>query len=800
MRICAASLLLVFLAACATTTVTAPTSDEEPFLPMRFDESSGKVLLEIRPGQELIYQVGLAAGVGSNPIGLDRGQLGNTYLVRFDRAGSKLLMVQPNQRYRATGSAAEQRAVEESFASSVIWSFKIESETGGRVVVDASEFFLRDAHGVARRLRETNQGSYSVDADRSAIYPPRTRAFPKNTEVEATITLVTTDRPGPLVSSVAPTPEVLTVRQHHSFVELPPPGYKPRRLDPRAGFFGVEFYDYSSPFAGPLEQRFIARHRLEKKDPTATVSEVVEPIIYYVDHAVPEPIRSALVDGASWWKEAFENAGFKDAFDVRVLPEDADPLDVRYNVINWVHRSTRGWSYGEGIIDPRTGEIIKGNVLLGSLRIRQDVLLGTGLIPPYEGPSPEVIASLDPTVSPTMMARARIRQLSAHEVGHTLGIDHNFAASTYDRASVMDYPAPLVQIRDGKLDLSNAYGRGLGAFDLFAIRYGYSQFPPGADEEKELAAIVREGIGAGMLFVADEHGRDPGSAHPLASVWDNGADPIAMLRHELEVRRIALEKFGLTSLRPGQPLSELETVLLPLYLHHRYQLEAALKSLGGASFTYAVREADGVLPETVREIVPPVRQREALRLALGTLEPKFLAIPQRIIDLIPPRAYSYGTGIAERFERATEPMFDPVAAARASANVTLNALLHPARAARLLRFHAEDRANPPLEEVTGGLIALVTASPEHELRRAVRGVAVSRLMEVAAAPATDAAVRNAYEGALRDLAARLRQSPGEGVEGSDRRATVELIERFLSRPLEPRPIPAAPPIPPGPPI
>jgi hypothetical protein len=779
------------------------------FLPLHWNENDGKLLLEIpSPGLELIYQVSLATGVGSNPIGLDRGQMGDTHLVRFERAGPRVLLVQPNQRYRAIGgSPAEARAVEESFASSVLWSFPIEAEEEGRILVDATSFFLRDAHGVAQRLRASNQGSYRVDAERSAIYPPRTRSFPKNTEVEATITLTTTDRPGSLIRSVTPTPEIVTVRQHHSFVELPPPGYQPRVFDPRAGFYGVEIYDYASPIDEPLEKRFIARHRLEKKDPSAAISDPVEPIVYYVDHAAPEPIRSALVDGASWWNEAFEAAGYRNAFQVRILPEDADPMDIRYNVINWVHRSTRGWSYGAAVVDPRTGEIIKGNVSLGSLRIRQDITLASGLIPPYEGPDPAALAALDARVSPTTMALARIRQLSAHEVGHTLGIAHNFAASTYDRGSVMDYPAPLVRIVDGQLDLSDAYDEGIGAFDVFAIRYGYSDFG-GREDARRLASIVQEGLRAGMLFVADEHARDAGSAHPLGAVWDNGADPIAMLEHEIEVRRIALASFGLSALRPGQPLSELEPVLLPLYLHHRYQLEAALKSLGGVFFTYAVREpsvSGEVVPTPVRVVVDPARQRAALAAALVTLQPDFLEIPRRIIDLIPPTATGFDSGTAERFDRGTGDVFDPVTAARASAAITLNALLHPARAARLLRFHAEERSNPGIDEVLSAVTKLI-ASPVREsearaeLRRGVREIAVARMVEVARDPATDAGVRAAFEDALRELANELNRAKGRSLEDAHRRAYAAEITRYLERRVvapEPASMPA---IPAGPPI
>ncbi len=815
MRILTA-LLVTLTLACASAT---PAPKAEPgrngeksmpgFLPLHWNDGEGKLLLEIpRLDHELIYQVSLASGVGSNPLGLDRGQLGSTHLVRFERRGPRVLMVQPNLRFRTVnGSAGERRAVEESFASSILWSFPVERESAGGPIVDATEFFLRDAHGVAARLRDAKQGSYSVDPKRSAIYLPRTKSFPENTEVEATITLVTNDRPGSLVSSVTPTPEVVTVRQHHSFVELPRPGYEPRRLDPRAGFFGIEVYDYASPFPGPLEKRFISRHRLQKKDPAAPVSDVVEPIIYYVDHGAPEPIRSALVEGASWWKEAFEKAGFRNAYEVRILPENVDPMDIRYNVINWVHRSTRGWSYGAAVVDPRTGEIIKGNVSLGSLRIRQDVMLGAGLIPPYEGPNPEVLATLDKSVSPTKLALARIRQLAAHEVGHTLGIAHNMAASTYDRASVMDYPAPMILIRDGRLNFSEAYDEGIGEFDMFAVRYGYSQFPPSANEEAELARIIREGVAHGMLFVSDEHSRDVGAPHPLGSVWDNGSDPIAMLRHEMEVRKIALDSFGVANLRPGAPLSELEPILLPLYLHHRYQLEAAVKSLGGVMFTYAVREgvATEIVPQPVREVVAPARQREALKAALETIEPAFLAIPQRIIDLIPPVADGFEGGTAERFDRATGALFDPIAAARGAAAVTVNALLHPARAARLLRFHAEDARNPALAEVTRSVVDVVVADvsePESHraLRRAVRSVAAGKLIEVAADPATDASVRAQYEQALSDLSRQLKARPSTDVEAADRRSVVAMIERFLNRPAAPFVAPAAPPIPAGPPI
>ncbi|HKG22967.1 MAG TPA: DUF5117 domain-containing protein, partial [Blastocatellia bacterium] len=448
---------------------TAGLQKIDGYMPLYWDAASGRLLMEIsRFNREFLYQISLQTGVGSNPIGLDRGQLGNTHIVFFERIGPKILMVEPNYRYRAiTGDAAERRAVEESFARSILWGFKVEASEGDRVLVDATSFFVRDAHGVIDRLRQTRQGSYRFDESRSALFLPRTKGFPQNTEVETILTFAT-EEPGPLVRGTVPTAQSVSVRQHHSLVELPDSDYAPRRLDPRVGVFGIDFYDYATPITESIEKRWIARHRLKKRDPSAAVSEPVEPIVYYVDNGTPEPVRSALIEGASWWNEAFEAAGFRNAFQVKALPPDADPMDVRYNMINWVHRSTRGWAYGSSITDPRTGEIIKGNVTLDSLRARQDFLIGSGLIPQYGGgrddrnraggcdfallPDLDYLAGTDAGMDAGQMSLARIRQLSAHEVGHTLGLAHNFAASTYGRASVMDYPAPSIEIKGGKLD------------------------------------------------------------------------------------------------------------------------------------------------------------------------------------------------------------------------------------------------------------------------------------------------------------------------------------------------------------
>jgi hypothetical protein len=786
------------------------------FVPLYWEAGAGKIFMEIgRFDTELLYAVSLPAGVGSNPIGLDRGQLGPRQVVVFERVGPRVLMVARNHRYRAlSDNAAERRAVEDSFARSVLWGFAVEATAGDRVLVDATPLVLRDAHGVADRLRQRRQGQYRFDASRSAVYLPRTKGFPRNTEIEATITLTTDGDPGPLVAQVTPAPESVTVRQHHSFVELPPLGsYRPRRHDVRVGVNGMVFHDYASPVTEPVERRVVTRHHLRKKDPAAAVSDPVEPIVYYVDNGAPEPIRSALVEGASWWAQAFEAAGFRNAFLVKVLPEDADPMDVRYNMIHWVHRSTRGWSYGASLVDPRTGQILKGNVSLGSLRVRQDHMLATGLVDVasasgaaagFEGlcdagaaGDDEHLAALDPTTDALAMSLARIRQLSAHEVGHTLGFAHNFAASTYDgRASVMDYPAPLVKLTGGRIDLSDAYGRGIGSYDTWAARYAYAE--PGTPEGEAdlLESILRDGIAAGHVYITDEDARPAGASHPLASLWDNGSDAVAELRHAMRVRQIGLEAFGLENIAVGAPLTQLEAKLVPLYLHHRYQLQAAAKTLGGLSYSYAVRAAEATSPPVVQQIVPAARQREALAAVLETLRPEALALPARVLALVPPPAADFGGPNTELFPGHAGPAFDPVGVATLAADLAVSALLQPQRAARLIDFHARDAAMPSFREVTAALVDQLWHSPSpadpHQalLLRATREVALARLMDLAADADASPLVREDAEGALRDLAARLGQDS----------ATSGHIRRFLSRPEQTYKRTAPLPAPPGDPI
>jgi len=695
-----------------------------------WDAKAGKLWLEIdKWATEFLYQSSLPAGIGSNDIGLDRGQLGGTHVVRFERSGPKVLLVQSNLEYRAVSNDADERkAVRDSFAESALWGFTVAVEEGERALVDATDFFLRDAHGVPAALRKTKQGTYRLDASRCALYLPRTKSFPLNTEVEATLTF-TGDEPGQWVKQVTPEPDAITVREHHSFVQLPPTGYKPRAYDPRSSFFGISYMDYATPISEPIVKRFAARHRLEKKDPSAAVSEAVQPIVYYLDRGAPEPIRSALLEGARWWAQAFEAAGFKNAFRVELMPEGADPMDVRYNVIQWIHRATRGWSYGATVTDPRTGEIIKGHVSLGSLRVRQDYLIAEGLLAPYANGK-----ALPPDQDRAQqMALARLRQLAAHEVGHTLGLMHNYSASTVNRSSVMDYPPPLVKLgADGVPDVSDAYATGIGEWDKVSIAWGYSEFARGVDEHAALDKILLNAFGHGLRYLTDQDARPASSSSSVAHLWDSGTNAVDELNRLMQVRAAALRRFGENNIRNGAPLATMEDVLVPIYMLHRYQVEAASKLIGGMDYTFALR-GDG---QTPTQIVAASEQRRALAAVLATLKPEALALPESLLKMIPPRPPAYERG-REHFKTRTYPAFDAMAPAEAAAQHTLQFLFNPERAERLIEFHARDHANPGLGEVLEAVLKATWESPRpegyaSEVANVVDDVALYDLMALAA--------------------------------------------------------------------
>lgn len=732
------------------------------FHSLYWDEQRGRLYLEIpEPDQPFIYVRSLSRGVGSNDLGLDRGQLGATHLARFTRVGDRVLLLADNPAFTASSDNDDERlAVAEAFARSAIAGFKLVAVSGRRLLVDGTEYFLEDVHGVARRLKDTGQGEYRPDPDRSAIFLPRTRGFPDNTEVDAMVTLAGEPQ-GELIGTVVPDPRLVTVHQHHSFVRLPEPGYEPLAYDPRSGFIDpgndARRHDYATPIGEPVRQSFAWRHRLQKQDPAAERSEPVQPIVYYLDRGAPEPVRSALIEGALWWNQAFEAAGYINAFRVEMLPEGADPMDVRYNVIQWVHRSTRGWSYGASVRDPRTQEIIKGHVTLGSLRVRQDYLLAEGLLAPYGD---------DGAVPPELLefALARIRQLSAHEVGHTLGLEHNFAASADGRASVMDYPHPWVTLDEqGNPDLSRAYAEGIGPWDRRAILHGYQDFPQGVDAVAAREEIIRDTYASGLHFVADAHARGDafavtaGPAHPLGSLWDNGADPVVELRRLLALRGTVLERFSERVVRLGRPLAQIEDVLVPMYLLHRYQLQAAATLIGGQEFTYALR-GDGQIPTA---LVLPARQRDAIAALLETLAADKLALAPELIALIPPRPPGAGDS-RELFPRQTGYVFDPHAAAAAAAGLSLDMLLNPTRAARMNNNRARSAAQPGFTDLLDPLLAATLyAQPQAgnagALQRVVNIATLERLLRLAGAAEVQPQVRAESLDALLALKSWLQQ-------------------------------------------
>ena len=791
---------------------------QEGFFPLYHDPGEGRLLMEVpEDGPEFLYLVSQATGIGSDDLGLDRGEIGSEYLARFERSGDRVFLTLQNPEFRAAADPDPElrRSVEESFPTSRIGSLEVLAEEDGRLLVDATPLFFRDAVGIAGDLADEGEGSFEVDEARSTIHAPRTKAFPENTEVEAALTWSSED-PGPEVRGHTPDGRALTLRLHHSFVQLPEEGYEPREPDPRIGLFTVDFYDYGRSLEQGYEDAYVTRHRLEKANPGAPMSEPVEPIVYYMDPGIPEPYRTAFREGAEWWNEVFEAAGFRNAFRVEIMPPDMDPLDARYNVIQWVHRTEAGSSIGPSFVDPRTGEIIKAAVRMDSHRSLADFDIYMGAVPAAgetdgrgtlggcrmgsgAGAGLGWAATLDPDVTAEEFAMARRRQHAAHEVGHTLGLSHNFIAASYGRASVMDYPAPLVRVEDGSVDLSDAYRPGPGLYDTLAIRYAYESFPDGR-EEAGLDSIVAQATDAGAGYVTNPH-ESSWSSHPEASTWVNGSDVLDELDRLLGVRRFLLDRFGEEALRPGEPLAELDRRLAPVYLHHRFAITAAAKAVGGMAFRYGVPGED----VAATKLVPAERQRRALDLLTRAIRPAELAIPEDVLRKMAPEPFGYGAGPRE-FEGRTEPAFDHLEAARTLARMAVGGLLEPRRMSRVAAFHGRDASLPAPTDVVRRLVAETWerrpdgGAERPVLARAVERVLADELMRLGSDGEAAPEARAAAEWGLRrilSLAGEGRERTGaepadlDAEELAHRQNVAADVRRFLARDFGERTLPGA---------
>lgn len=774
----------ILSAALASAMPFAPLAAQDALLPVAADIEDGSISLTLpAPDEEgiaarYLYVAQIETGVGSAATGVDRGAPLRTGILRFRRVGEKIVAELENTKFVApNGSAAQQASIANSFSNATMWVGDIvETAEDGSFTFDFASFLSKDHFGFAQQLGN----GYALQANYSVADPAKVKAFPENVEFSALLSF-SSKTPDASLRNVSPNGNDISLWVRHSLVELPDEPMAPR-TDPYGYAFSTLTYDFSAPLGQSMLVKLAERHRLEKVDPDAERSPVKEPIVFYVDGAAPEPVRQALIDGVGWWAEAFDEAGFIDAFRVEVLPEGIDPFDMRYNVVNWVNRATRGWSYGPSIVDPRTGEILKGSVMLGSLRVRQDILIFQALM------GAGLTDSGDPN-DPVQVALARIRQLGAHEVGHTLGLAHNFAASTQGRYSVMDYPAPRVELVDGKLSIADAYGVGVGEWDKFAIKYLYA-----AKTDEEARAMVQEAQASGLRFVSDADTHGTQAANPHGGLWDDGVNPVDELNRVLDVRAVALDRFNVDAIPAGQDLASLRRAFVPIWLLHRYQTEASAKMLGG------VYTPIGLLGDNIAvEPVSGEQQNAALDVLMRALSIEALTVPeelQRALSFGPRTDSDYATTI-EVIPMAGGAVFDPLRSTEIGAVQVLNSLLDPQRLNRLDIAQTNGDGAPTVGTVLNRLIdhANESASTSPIGRRIATTIAL-KIAQVSRNSQLSRAIAYQIDGRLVDWARDLSRDRSRGADGDWARGLGDLLadRETLNEALKnPNLLPALPP-------